>query len=381
MDFAIPDDLKDFIRLVERFREKELMPVEADFLREGKLERGTSDELRAKAREQGFWALDVPVEFGGQGMGTLATCLVEEELAKFAGMFSFGGSVEPVLYEGNADQRKRYVDSIISGEKRSCFAFTEPQAGSDLRGIKTSAVQDGSNWVINGTKTFISGADRADFCIVFARTSQELGARGITVFIVDMDTPGFTLSRPIPTMGDGWEPYELSFVDCVVPDANRLGEVNGGWALGAEQLTHGRVKIAAKQLGIAQRCLDMAIEWAKERETWGKPIATRQAIQWMVADSAVELDAARLLVYRAAWLADEKAEIHNEAFIAKLYATEMSQRVTDRCLQIFGGLGYARELPIQSFFRQSRVWRIGHGTTELNRWMIARNLLGLTAGD
>jgi len=357
------------------------MPLEADFLREGKLENATMDALQAKAREQGFWALDVPVEFGGQGIGTLATCLVEEELAKFPGMFRFGGLVEPVLYEGTEDQRARFVDSVVKDGKVSCFAFTEPQAGSDLRGIQTKATRAGSDWVLNGTKTFISGADRADFCIVYARTSQELGARGITVFVVDKGTPGFTLSRPIPTMGDGWEPYELSFVDCVVPDENRIGDVNGGWALGAEQLTHGRLKIAAKQLGIAQRCLDMAIEWAKQRQTWGKPIATRQAIQWMVADSAVELDAARLLVYRAAWLADEKTEIHNEAFIAKLYATEMSQRVTDRCLQIFGGLGYARELPIQSFYRQARVWRIGHGTAELNRWMIARNLLGLSAGD
>ena len=381
MDFTIPHELTEFTRLVQRFRERELMPLEADFLREGRLGPGSMDALQAKGREQGFWALDVPEEFGGQGLGTLATCLVEEELAKFAGMFRFGGSVEPVLYEGNEDQRARYVDGVVKDGKVSCFAFTEPQAGSDLRGIQTKATRDGSNWVLNGTKTFISGAERADFCIVFARTSQELGARGITVFVVDKGTPGFTLSRPIPTMGDGWEPYELSFVDCVVPDDNRIGEVNGGWALGAEQLTHGRVKIAAKQLGIAQRCLDMAIEWAKQRETWGKPIATRQAIQWMVADSAVELDAARLLVYRAAWLADEKAEIHNEAFIAKLYATEMAQRVSDRCLQIFGGLGYARELPIQSFYRQARVWRIGHGTAELHRWMIARNLLGLSAGD
>ena len=182
-------------------------------------------------------------------------------------------------------------------------------------------------------------------------------------------------------MGDGWEPYELVFENCVVPDAQRLGEVGGGWALASEQLTHGRVKIAAFQLGIAQRCIEIATEWAKQRVTWGKPIATRQAIQWMLADSAVELDAARLLVYRAAWMADAGEHIQNEAFMAKLYATEMAQRVSDRCLQILGGLGYTREVPIQSFYRQVRVWRIGHGTSEILRWMIARNMLGLTSKD
>jgi len=381
MDFTIPAELKTFVDSVRKFREKELMPYEHEFLLNGKLSNEVLKELSEKGRQQGFWALDVPEEYGGQGLGTLGACLVAEELFKHPAMFEFGGSPEPVLYMGNEDQKKRYLHGVIDNGMLSCYAFTEPETGSDFAGIRTTAVRDGDNWVINGTKIFISEADRADFCILFASTDPSLGARGITCFIVDMGTPGFELSRPIPTMGDGWEPYELSFRDCVVPDTNRLGDVNGGWKLASEQLTHGRLKIAAFQLGIAQRSIDMAVEWAKQRVTWGKPIATRQAVQWMLADSAVELDAARLLVYRAAWMADEGEHIQNEAFMAKLYATEMAQRVTDRCLQIFGGLGYSRELPIQSFYRQVRVWRIGHGTSEVHRWMIARNMLGLSSRD
>ncbi|MBT2207910.1 MULTISPECIES: acyl-CoA dehydrogenase family protein [Actinomadura] len=381
MDFSIPAELSMFVDSVRRFRERELMPLEQRFLTEGRFTPQERRDLQERARSQGLWALDVPEEYGGQGMGTLATCLVVEELYKHPGMFEFGGSPEPVLYQADEEQKKRYLHPVIEGERRSCYAFTEPGTGSDFARITTTAVRDGGDWVINGTKIFISEVDRADFCILFASTDPEAGSRGITCFLVDMGTPGFEVSRPIPTMGDDWEPYELSFTDCVVPDSARLGPVGGGWALASEQLTHGRLKIAAFQLGIAQRCLDMAVEWAKERVTWGKPIATRQGVQWMLADSAVELEAARYLVYRAAWMADEGHTIRNEAFIAKLYATEMAQRVTDRCLQVFGGLGYSKELPIQSFFRQVRVWRIGHGSSEIHRWMIARNLLGLSSRD
>ncbi|WP_028922654.1 acyl-CoA dehydrogenase family protein [Pseudonocardia acaciae] len=381
MDFSIPSELDMFVDSVRQFREKELMPLEHQFLLDGKFSSEQRTELEERARRQGFWALDVPEEYGGQGMGTLATCLVAEELYKHPAMFDFGGSPEPVLYEGTEQQKQKYLYPVIEEGKRSCYAFTEPGTGSDFARITTTAVSKGDEWVINGTKIFISEADRADFCILFASTDPAAGGRGITCFLVDKDTPGFELSRPIPTMGDNWEPHELSFRDCVVPDSARLGEVGGGWSLASEQLTHGRLRIAAYQLGIAQRCIDLATDWAKQRVTWGKPIATRQAVQFMLADSVVELDAARMLVYRAAWMADEGRPIRNEAFMAKLYATEMAQRVTDRCLQIFGGLGYSRELPIQSFYRQVRVWRIGHGTAEIHRWMIARNLLGLSSRD
>jgi acyl-CoA dehydrogenase len=381
MDFKIPDEYTMFVETVRRFREQELAPTERQFLLDGKLDLAVRFGLEKNARDQGFWALDVPEEYGGQGMGELAMCLVVEELYKHPAMFGFGGSPDPALYHGTDEQKEKYLLGVIRGEKRGgCVAFTEPNAGSDLAGIRTVAKREGSSWKINGTKTFISEFDRADFVILFAMTDLSAGSRGVTVFLVDKGAPGLTAS-PIPTMGDDWEPYELSFQDCVIPDNQRLSEVGEGWKVAVEQLTHGRTRIAAYQLGIAQRCLDLAIDWAKERVTWGKHLASRQAIQWMIADSEVELQAARMLVYRAAWMADEGVPIENEAMVAKLYATEMSQRVTDRCLQIFGGLGYSRELPIQSFYRQVRVWRIGHGTTEINRWMIARNLLKLSSKD
>ena len=381
MDFTLPEEYQALVESVRKFRERELMPLEAQFLLDGKLPAQTRSALEAKARQHGLWALDVPEEYGGQGLGLLGFALVCEELYKFAGMFDFGGSVEPALYELNDAQKVDYLHPIIDGKKRCFYAFTEPSAGSDLSSIRTTAVRDGGDWIINGTKTFISHAERADFFIVFASTDRDRGAKGITAFIVDKGTPGFELSRPIPTMGDDWDPYELNFDNCRVSDDKRVGEINGGWGLGAGQLHHGRVMIAAFQLGIAQRCIDIATEWAQERTTWGKPLATRQAIQWMLADSLVELEAARLLVYRAAWMTDEGIPVGNEAYMAKLYATEMSQRVTDRCLQILGGMGYTREVPVQSFYRQVRVWRIGHGASEIMRWMIARTHLGPIAKD
>lgn len=366
---------------VRQFREKEMMPLEHEFLMNGDVPLETRFALEEKGRENGFWALDVPEEDGGQGLGELAMCMIAEELYKHPMMFEFGGAPEPSLYLCDEEQKERYYHPVIAGEKRSCYAFTEPDTGSDFAAIRTTAVRDGDDWVINGRKTFISHVDRADFVILFATTDPKLGGRGVTCFLVDKGTPGFELSRPIPTMGDGWEPYELEFSDCRVPDANRLGDVNDGWKIADHQLTHGRLRIAAYQLGLAQRSIDLAIDWAKQRKTWGKPIGTRQAIQWMLADSHVELEAARLLVYRAAWMADRNSHSRTEAFVAKLYATEMAQRVTDRCLQIFGGLGYSKEVPIQSFYRQVRVWRIGHGTSEIHRWMIARDLLQLSASD
>ena len=379
MDFQIDEDLRAFIDTVRQFRERELMPTEHDFLMKGDWDPQVRMDLEERGRKLGFWALDVPEELGGQGLGELAMCMVAEELYKHPGMFEFGGSPEPSLYMCNDEQKERYLLPVINGERKSAYAFTEPDAGSDLAGLRTRAVRDGDEWVINGRKTFISHVEQADFLILFASTDPSKKARGVTCFLVDKDTPGFELSRPIPTMGDGWTPAELSFSDCRVPDANRVGEVNGAWEIANYQLSHGRLRIAAYQLGIAQRSLDLAIDWAKKRETWGKPIGARQAIQWMLVDSYVELEAARLLVYRAALKTDAGKATRNEAFIAKLYATEMSQRVTDRALQVFGGLGYTLEVPVQSFYRQARLWRIGHGTTEVHRMMIARELLGATA--
>lgn len=375
MDFALSEELQMIKKNVRDFTERELFPLERDFCLQGHLPFAKRLELEKKGRELGFWALDVPTEYGGAGMSQLAMCVIHEELYRSPVMFEFGGYLEPALYLCNDEQKKKYFYPVIHGEKKSCYAFTEPDTGSDLARIRTRAVKKGDRWVLNGSKTFISHVDRSDFIMVFVSTDPGKGAKGITCFLVDKDTPGLHISNPIPTMGDDWDPFTLTFEDCAVPAENVLGEVNKGFIVADEQLTHGRLKIAAFNIGIGQRCLEMGIRYSKERVTFGQPIGTRQGIQWMLADSEVEVMAARLLVHQAAWIADNRQPIRNEAFIAKLYATEMAQRVSDRALQIHGGMGYTRELPIQSFYRQVRVWRIGHGTSEIHRWMIARNLL------
>jgi acyl-CoA dehydrogenase len=382
MDFEISDELRMMVDVVREFRERELMPLEHHFLVQGRFTAEERDAIDAKAKAADLWALDVPEELGGQGVGELAMCLILEELYKHPAMYAFGGSPEPVLYHCTDEQKERYLMPVIRGERRSCYAFTEPDAGSDMAAMRMTAVHDyNGGWILNGTKTFISKADRADFVIVFAVTNPDSKREGVSVFLVDYDTPGFGVSRNIPTMGDDWDPVEMSFVDCRVPDANLVGRPGDGWKLAGQQLLHGRLKIAAYQLGIAQRCIDIAVDWAQKRVTWGKPIASRQAVQFMLADSRVELEAARLLVYRAAWKADQGLDHAQDDYIAKLYATEMSQRVTDRALQILGGVGYATETPVQSFYRQVRLWRIGHGTSEIHRWMIARDMLGKAARD
>lgn len=381
MNFDLPEEIQALVATTRAFREERLDPLEAEFLRDGNVPWALRPQLQDEARARGLWALDVPVEHGGLGLGQLAVCAVHEELNKHPMMFEVGGAPEPALYHCSPDQWDKYFASVVRGERRSAYAFTEPGAGSDLSAISTTAVRDGDDWVIDGAKIFIGLAERVEFLILFASTAPELGARGVSAFLVDSGTSGYEIVRTIPTMGDAWDPCELRFEDCRIPAGQLLGAVNHGFAGADHQLSHGRLKIASYQLGIAQRCLDLAVAYAQERTTWGQPIATRQGLQFMLADSAVELDCARLLVYQTAWHADEERDVRTEAFKAKLYATEMAQRVTDRCLQVFGGHGYVKDSPIQSFFRQVRLWRIGHGTAEIHRWMIARDLLGPSASE
>jgi acyl-CoA dehydrogenase len=379
MDFDLPAEVRELVETARAFREERLAPLEEEFLREGNVPWPLRPRLQAQARERGLWAIDVPTEHGGLGLGQLAVCAVHEELNRHPMMFEVGGAPEPVLYQCAPHQWERYFAAVVSGERRSAYAFTEPGTGSDLGAVATTAVRDGDEWVINGQKLFIGLAERVEFLILFASTDPTRRARGVSAFLIDSGTPGYEIVRTIPTMGDAWDPCELRFSDCRVPDAQLLGQPGEAFVLADEQLSHGRLKIASYQLGIAQRCIEEAVAWAQERTTWGAPIASRQAIQFMLADSAVELDAARLLVYSTAWKADQGRDVRIDAFKSKLFATEMAQRVTDRCLQVLGGRGYARDSPIQSYFRQARLWRIGHGTAEIHRWMIARDLLGPAA--
>lgn len=379
MDFTFSREQLALVDEVRAFREEELQPLEQAFLEGGCFTAATRTSLENSARARGLWALDVPAELGGRGLDETSMCLVSEELYKHPAMFKFGGSPEPCLYACDDVQRAAYLLPVIAGKRRSCYAFTEPGAGSDFAAITTRAERSGSDWIVNGEKSLVAYVDRADFIILFATTDRERGAHGVTCFLVDRDAAGVVISPPRKSMGDDWATNEITFENCRVADADRLGEVGGAWQMANDLLSHGRLRIAAYQLGIAQRCLDLGIAYAKERVTWSKPLASRQAIQWMLVDSHMELEAARLLVYRAAWAKDHGQASRVHDFAAKLYATEMAQRVTDRCLQVFGGAGYLATSPIQSFYRQVRVWRIGHGSSEISRWIIARDLLGKQA--
>jgi alkylation response protein AidB-like acyl-CoA dehydrogenase len=307
------------------------------------------------------------------GLGAVMTALIEVELGRSFVPFRFAGDADNILYEANDEQRASYLLPTISGERRSCFAITEPGAGSDARSIRTSAVRDGEEWVINGEKTFITGGNEADFCMVFAVTDRERGANGgVTCFLVDRDA-GWK-SEPIDTMGE-WGPASLVFEDVRVPHSAILGDEGRGFELAMRWIGRGRYLLPARALGACERLMEMAMTHARNRVTFGQPIAERQAIQWMLADSAVEVEALRWLVLSAAWQIDNGMDSRHAQSMAKLYGGVKANEIVDRVLQIHGGMGYTRELPVERWYRELRLLRIYEGTDEIQRRTIARNLL------
>ncbi len=382
VDFALTDEQKAIRDTARAFVLDEIVPREPEVLRreragEPGVTRDERRDLQLKARKFGFWGLSTPDEYGGMDLPAVTQALIWTELGRTFVPFAFGGEADNILYYANESQRAEYLVPTIEGERLSCFAITEPGAGSDAANIKTSARRDGdspdSDWVINGEKTFITGGNDADFAIVIAVTDQDLGAHsGSTAFLVDRSM-GWT-SHFIQTMGEGG-PASLVFDDVRVPARNVLGEIGKGFELGMEWIGKGRYLIPARALGAAERLLQMAIDQANTRETFGKPIAANQAIQWMIADSEVELEAARWLVLHAAWTVDQGRDPRHSSSMAKLYGANMANRVVDRVLQIHGGMGYTRELPIERWYREARLWRIFEGTDEMQRLIISRDLL------
>ena len=378
MDLTLSDEEREIRDWVRTFVTKELMPLEPQVLeRERNGERGITLEevgaLQAKARQSGFFGIQTPEEYGGMGLGAVMNALIEAELGRTFVQFKFGGDADNILFEANDEQRAAYLLPTIEGTRRSCFAITEPGAGSDARNIRTSAVRDGDEWVINGEKTFITGGDVADFTMVFAVTDKERGADGgVTCFLADREA-GWT-SAPIPTMGE-WGPASLSFQDVRVPHSAILGEEGRGFELAMRWIGKGRYLLPARALGACERLVEMAIEQARNRVTFGEPIANRQAIQWMLADSAVEIEALRWLVLTAAWQVDHGIDSRQAQSMAKLYGGVHANEIVDRVLQIHGGMGYTRELPIERWYRELRLLRIYEGTDEIQRRTIARNLL------
>ena len=378
MDLSLSDEEREIRDWVRTFVTREVMPLESTVLeRERRNERGLTREelraLRAKAKESGFFGVQTPEEYGGMALGAVMTALVEAELGRSFVPFSFGGDADNILYSANDEQQERYLLPTINGDKISCFAITEPGAGSDARNIRTSAVRDGDEWVINGEKTFITFGDIADFVMVFAVTDKEKGANGgVTCFLVDREA-GWT-SAPIPTMGQ-WGPASLSFQDVRVPHSAILGEEGRGFELAMRWIGRGRYLLPARALGACERLVEMGMEHARQRVTFGEPIANRQAIQWMIADSAVEIEALRWLVLSAAWQVDHGIDSRQSQSMAKLYGGVKANEIVDRVLQMHGGMGYTRELPVERWYRELRVLRIYEGTDEIQRRTISRNLL------
>ncbi|SDK91815.1 acyl-CoA dehydrogenase family protein [Nonomuraea jiangxiensis] len=373
MDFSLTPEERQIRDTVRSFVEKEIMPLEPEVLRNERAGRPALDpevlrDLRAKARKSGFWGINTPEEYGGAALGPIMSAIIAMEVGRTFVPFSFGGSADNILYAGTEEQKRRYLLPTIEGERRSCFAITEPGAGSDARNIRTRATRDGGEWIINGEKTFITGGNEADFVMVFAVAEEY----GVTCFLVDRDL-GWT-SEPIPTMGQ-WGPAALVFQDVRVPEENILGELGKGFELAMQWIGQGRYMIPARAIGAAERMLQMAVDYSKIRKSMGQTISEYQAIQWMIADSQVEIEAAKWLTLYAAWRVREGLDARHASSIAKLNGAEMANRVVDRVLQIHGGMGYTKELPIERWYRELRLLRIFEGTDEIQRRTIARNLI------
>jgi len=384
--------LNDVGERIERYHELDPSEPElTDDVRPHPIEIPAEDRerLRAKAKEAGFWAMGVPEEYGGGGLGLVARCAVLEELSKHRlGLYQAGLGVielgpgltvgEPAGYLDAAtdDQIDRFFGPCIEGEKRSCFALTEPAAGSDPRGMETRARRVDGGWRIEGTKHYISWAGDADFLILFARTKpkgDDVDDHGITAFLVPADDDAVSM-RSMPVIRPEY-PFEVTIDGAVASDANVLGEVGGGLALAKESLAETRILYAANSLGPIDQSIRMGIEWATDREVGGTPLADRQAVQWKIAKSAIDFQAAKYAVYHAAWRFQQGEDIRHESSIAKYQATETLWEVLDRMVQIHGGMGVDADLPLERWLREARVRRIGEGPSEIHLKTIARNLL------
>jgi alkylation response protein AidB-like acyl-CoA dehydrogenase len=392
--FQLPDDIQQFKALARKIVREELMPLEQEYLASKNTAYGLMaidnlksafGEARAKrlfeiSRDSGLWYILVAEEHGGLGLPLLAKVAIEEEFEYCAVPFPFA-NVPNILYECVGDQIGRYLTPIIEGEKTYCFAQTEPNAGSDPGGMMaTRAVRDGDKWVINGSKMWISNAHESQVIMVQAVTDPEKRQRGgITMFVMDRDTPGVEIEESgLPTWIDSARhaQYIVHFNDVRVPDENVLGEVGKGFSLGQKWLTiHDRLLRGPYALGKMQRALDMSIEWAKQRETFGAPIASRQAIQWKLVDMYVDIQALRSMTYSIAARADAGEDVRNEAALVKLVSGDWGARCLDQAIQVHGAMGESLELPLTKFYRLLRHAQIGGGTSEIQRMLIARGLL------
>ncbi len=387
MDFALTEEQKLIVETTRAFVEHELYPHEAEIERTGVLGMELIREVQAKAIAAGLYAANMPAEVGGAGLDTLTWLLYEKELgrANYALHWTCVARPSNILLAGTPAQREKYLYPCIRGETWDCLAMTEPGAGSDLRGMKASARPDGSDWILNGTKHFISHADIAGFTVAFMATGEEETPRGkkkrITAFFVDKGTPGFTVRGGYRNVSHrGYTNAVLEFDECRVPAENVLGEPHRGFDVANTWLGATRLQVASTCLGRAERALALAIDWAANREQFGQKIGKFQGVSFKLADMAMELKAAELLVREAGWKHDQGSVTDEDMAMAKLKATEVLAFIADEAIQIHGGMGLMEELPLERIWRDARVERIWEGTSEIQRHIISRALLRAVGG-
>ncbi len=381
MDFALSTEQQMIVDTVRRFVEHELYPHEAEIERTGNVPRELGRDIQNKCLEMGFYAANMPADIGGGGLSHLDFTLLERELGRASmALGVFFGRPSGILLACEGEQREEYLIPAVRGEKIDCLAMTEPGAGSDVRGMKCAARKSGDDWIINGSKHFISHGDIADFAIVFVATGEEQTAQGlkkkITCFLVDRDTSGFDIRPGFNSVSHrGYQNCILTFEDCRMPASQILGQVHQGFDIANEWLYATRISVAAASVGRARRAFDLAREYAAEREQFGQKIGKFQGVSFKLADMITQIDAADLMTLSAAWRLDQSLPANREIASAKLFATEMLSFVTDEALQIFGGMGLMDDLPLERLWRDARVERIWDGTSEIQRHIISRELL------
>ncbi len=379
MDFELNEEQRMFQRAVRDFCEKELKPYAAEVDETGEMHW----EAIRKMPPLGLTGLQVPEEYGGAELDTICVSIAVEELGRVCGSTALsvaahnGLGCTPIVRWGTDKQKQRYLPTLTSGECLGALALTEPQAGSDLlTGATTYAVRDGDEWVINGHKAWITNPKFAPVIVVFLKTDREAGSRGFSMMLVEPSTPGVTLHPPEKKMGVRGSPTQMiTFEDVRVPLDNLLGEEGRGFYQTMQTLDGGRIGIGALSVGLAQAAFEEMVKYAKERHAFGEPIANKQAIQWMIADAAVEIEAARMLIYKTSWLKDEGKDFSKLAAIAKLKASEAGEKVCRDAVQIHGSYGYSTEYPVERIYRDQRLMTIGEGTSEVQRMVIARRVL------
>ncbi|GAX90158.1 acyl-CoA dehydrogenase family protein [Effusibacillus lacus] len=378
MDFTLPEEIESFRLIVREFIENEVEPVAHLIEEQNEIPPG----IVQKAKDMGLFGLSIPEEYGGLGLNMVGKCAIFEELGKthngfttFIGTHNGIGTVG-IVELGNEEQKQRYLPNMATGKWMGAFALTEPSAGSNAANLKTTAVRKGDRYILNGSKHYITNAQDAHVFTVMAVTDPSKGPKGITSFIVEKDFPGFVIGKTEKKMGlRGSHSNELFFEDLEVPVENRLGAEGEGYVNALKILANGRAGLAARNLGSCQYLLDKSVQYALEREQFGKPIIEQQAVLHMLADMAMEIEVLRSMTYRVAWMTDQNLNVIKEAAMVKLYGSEAYNRIADKAVQVHGGIGYIAEYPIERFYRDARITRIYEGTSEIQRNIIGAQLI------